>query len=59
MGINSNVKKSDVLSTKEINELAVKFQNSVDKEDRDILFEKIWLAVKKYTISVLKNKFPT
>lgn len=50
MGINSNVKKSDVLSTKEINELAVKFQNSVDKEDRDILFEKIWLAVKKYTI---------
>ena len=51
MGINSNVKKSDVLSTKEINELAVKFQNSVDKEDRDILFEKIWLAVKKYTIS--------
>lgn len=25
MGINSNVKKSDVLSTKEINELAVKF----------------------------------
>ena len=32
MGINSNVKKSDVLSTKEINELAVKFQNSVDKD---------------------------
>lgn len=39
MGINSNVKKSDVLSTKEINELAVKFQNSVDKKT-EIFFSK-------------------
>lgn len=34
MGINSNVKKSDVLSTKEINELAVKLVSCKIKCDK-------------------------
>lgn len=61
MGINSNVKKSDELKTEEINELAMYYNSldSDDKENRDIVFEKLWLAVKKFVISILKNKYPT
>ncbi len=61
MGINSNVKKSDELKTQEINELAV-YLNSLDpadKEKRDFAFEKLWLAVKKFVISILKSRYPT
>lgn len=61
MGINSNVKKSDELKTQEINELAV-YLNSLDpadKEERDFAFEKLWLAVKRFVISILKSRYPT
>lgn len=60
--INSTVRKKDILTKDEIGEKVIEYvnaQKSGETEEADRLFSEIWMAVKKYVITLYARHYPT